>query len=58
MVNERPDRLEEIAASRGTDPDIRWLLDEVVRLRAELEAEHAVILEIAERLRTFLSAEG
>ncbi len=58
MVNERPDRLEEIAADRGTDPDIRWLLDEVLRLRGELEAEHAVILEIAERLRTFLPLEG
>lgn len=38
------DRLEEIAASRSTDPDIRWLLDEVLRLRARVDEEHAIAL--------------
>lgn len=55
MVDERPDRLEEIASARAGDPDVRWLLDEVLRLRAELEAEHAVVLEVVEHLRAFLS---
>lgn len=48
MVDERPDRLEEIAATRGTDPDIRWLLDEVLRLRDLAESEHDVALELAQ----------
>lgn len=41
------DRLEVIAAQRGTDPDIRWLLDEVMRLRESVDAEHAIALELA-----------
>lgn len=48
MVNERPDRLEEIAAHRGEDPDIRWLLDEVMRLRELADDEHGVALELAQ----------
>lgn len=48
MVNERPDRLEEIAAARGTDPDVRWLLDEVLRLRDLVDREHGVALDLAQ----------
>lgn len=48
MVNERPDRLEEIAEARGFDPDVRWLLDEVLRLRGLADAEHAVVLDLAQ----------
>jgi hypothetical protein len=48
MVDDRPDRLEEIAAARGGDPDIRWLLDEVLRLRELAEHEHEVALELAQ----------
>lgn len=48
MVNERPDRLEEIAETRGNEPDVRWLLDEVMRLRALVDTEHAVALELAQ----------
>jgi hypothetical protein len=58
VVNERPDRLEEIAAERGNDPDIRWLLDEVLRLRAVVDAEHAVALELAEVAIQRLAAAG
>lgn len=47
MVNERPDRLEEIAAARGAEPDVRWLLDEVMRLRQLAEQEHEVALDLA-----------
>ena len=43
-----PDRLEEIAESRGFDPDVRWLLDEVLRLRGLADAEHAVVLDLAQ----------
>ncbi len=56
MVDERPDRLEEIAATRANDPDVRWLLDEVLRLRAELEAEHAVALQLARLIRLTFGA--
>lgn len=48
MVNNRPDRLEEIAANRGEDPDIRWLLDEVMRLRVLVDQEHGVALDLAQ----------
>lgn len=48
MVNERPDRLEEIAAARGAEPDVRWLLDEVMRLRQLAEQEHEVALDLAQ----------
>lgn len=48
MVDERPDRLEEIAATRGTEPDVRWLLDEVLRLRELVDTEHAVALDLAQ----------
>jgi len=48
MVDERPDRLEEIAAARGTDPDVRWLCDEVLRLRGLVDHEHAVALDLAQ----------
>ena len=48
MVNERPDRLEEIAGARAADIDVRWLLDEVMRLRGLVDAEHAVALELAQ----------
>lgn len=42
------DRLEVIAANRGTEPDVRWLLDEVLRLRDELDYEHGVVLDLSE----------
>ena len=45
MVNERPDRLEEIAGA--ADVDVRWLV-EVMRLRGLVDAEHAVALELAQ----------
>lgn len=48
MVDDRPDRLEEIAEGRGSDPDIRWLLDEVLRLRDLVEREHQVALDLAQ----------
>lgn len=48
MVNERPDRLEEIAELRGADPDVRWLLDEVLRLREQVDHEHGVALDLAQ----------
>jgi hypothetical protein len=41
------DRLELIAARRGTDPDITWLVREVIRLRQHLEAEHEIALDLA-----------
>jgi hypothetical protein len=59
MVDERPDRLEEIAATRGNEPDVRWLLDEVLRLRDLADHEHDVALELArvaiQRLMTVTS---
>jgi hypothetical protein len=41
------DRLARIAARRDDDPDITWLLAEVLRLRHQLEAEHEIALDLA-----------
>jgi hypothetical protein len=41
------DRLEHIAARRGADPDVAWLIREVIRLRQQLEVEHEIALDLA-----------
>ena len=40
------DRLEEIAAHRSHDPDIRWLIDQLLACRREL----AVVTEVLRRI--------
>jgi hypothetical protein len=41
------ERLARIAARRDDDPDIAWLLAEVLRLRHQLETEHEIALDLA-----------
>lgn len=59
MVDERPDRLEEIAAARGGDPDVGWLCTEVLRLRDLVDTEHQVALELAQvAIQRLMAAEA